>query len=236
MSEPEDLRHAVESWERAVRGWREREAEPPPTTSVPSTPVAGASAPGGRRRTPAGHILTLWAMARSLLLGHPRVSDRRGHHRRLGPGVGCFFGRHDWSEKSLRRTCKRCGRVERQGKNIYGEAHWIVDSRGAASPLLASWKGRLVVGGPIAIGTMLVAVAWPSRNAPPVDAAPPIQFAGVQWTVKADPDLIGPGPNYFAGNNVLVDDEGRLRLRIVNPNASKTQAARAKAFTIRVNV
>ncbi len=43
-----------------------------------------------------------------------------------------------------------------------------------------------------------------------------IQFSGYTWQVKASHRYVGPGPNRFSSstNNVWVDDEGRLHLRI----------------------
>jgi hypothetical protein len=44
---------------------------------------------------------------------------------------------------------------------------------------------------------------------------PTIQFSGYEWAVKAGVSL-GPGPNDFSSssNNVWVDDQGRLHLKI----------------------
>ena len=43
-----------------------------------------------------------------------------------------------------------------------------------------------------------------------------IHFSGYDWWVKTSPGLVGPGPNYFSDstNNVWLDAEGRLHLRI----------------------
>jgi hypothetical protein len=45
-----------------------------------------------------------------------------------------------------------------------------------------------------------------------------ISFSGYDWWVKAGPGLVGPGPNRFSDstNNVWLDDQGRLHLRITN--------------------
>ncbi len=44
-----------------------------------------------------------------------------------------------------------------------------------------------------------------------------ITFQGQQWLVKASRERVGPGPNYFSASpeNVFVDPDGRLHLRIV---------------------
>jgi hypothetical protein len=43
-----------------------------------------------------------------------------------------------------------------------------------------------------------------------------IGFSGYNWTVKTSAGKVGPGPNYFSNsvNNVWVDGEGRLHLKI----------------------
>jgi hypothetical protein len=45
-----------------------------------------------------------------------------------------------------------------------------------------------------------------------------IQFSGYEWKVKTSASQVGPGPNYFSdsSDNVSVDADGRLRLRITN--------------------
>jgi len=45
-----------------------------------------------------------------------------------------------------------------------------------------------------------------------------ISFSGYDWWVKTSPGLVGPGPNYFSDstNNVWLDTQGRLHLRITN--------------------
>jgi len=44
-----------------------------------------------------------------------------------------------------------------------------------------------------------------------------ITFQGQPWAVKASRERVGPGPNYFSASreNVFVDTEGRLHLKIV---------------------
>ncbi|MCG3145090.1 MAG: hypothetical protein HONDAALG_02631 [Gammaproteobacteria bacterium] len=43
-----------------------------------------------------------------------------------------------------------------------------------------------------------------------------IQFSGYEWRVKSSDKRVGPGPNYFSDGeeNVAVDDQGRLHMRI----------------------
>jgi hypothetical protein len=45
-----------------------------------------------------------------------------------------------------------------------------------------------------------------------------IAFSGLTWLVKGSRGRVGPGPNYFSDsvNNVWVDDQGRLHLRIAH--------------------
>jgi hypothetical protein len=43
-----------------------------------------------------------------------------------------------------------------------------------------------------------------------------LQFSGYDWVVKSSDRPVGPGPNYFSdgGDNVALDERGRLHLRI----------------------
>lgn len=43
-----------------------------------------------------------------------------------------------------------------------------------------------------------------------------LRFSGYDWTVKSNEGRVGPGPNYFSdsSDNVAVDAEGRLHLRV----------------------
>ncbi len=45
-----------------------------------------------------------------------------------------------------------------------------------------------------------------------------VSFSGYEWRVKSSTGLVGPGPNYFSNstNNVWVDAQGQLHLRITN--------------------
>lgn len=45
-----------------------------------------------------------------------------------------------------------------------------------------------------------------------------IQFSGYDWWVKASSDPVGPGPNYFSSstNNVWIDEQSQLHVRITN--------------------
>src|ERR1051326_1364361 len=45
-----------------------------------------------------------------------------------------------------------------------------------------------------------------------------IIFSGFNWSVKTSQGKVGPGPNYFSDstNNVWVDAQGRLHLKITN--------------------
>ena len=45
-----------------------------------------------------------------------------------------------------------------------------------------------------------------------------VSFSGYDWSVKTAPGMLGPGPNYFSDstNNVWLDAQGQLHLRIMN--------------------
>ena len=56
------------------------------------------------------------------------------------------------------------------------------------------------------------------RPAMPTPAGRLLSFAGYNWQVKSSEGQVGPGPNFFSDReeDVFVDAEGRLHLRIVN--------------------
>lgn len=49
-----------------------------------------------------------------------------------------------------------------------------------------------------------------------------ISFSGYEWAVKSSETRVGPGPNYFSdsGENVWVDEQGRLHLKITKRDGS----------------
>ena len=49
-----------------------------------------------------------------------------------------------------------------------------------------------------------------------------LQFSGYDWLVKSSQERVGPGPNYFSDStdNVSVDGQGRLHLRITQRSSS----------------
>lgn len=69
----------------------------------------------------------------------------------------------------------------------------------------------------------------PSPQAPAALSAPPpaarrIRFSGYDWWVKSSQSPVGPGPNVFHEDNVDVDADERLRLRIAYRNGRWTCA------------
>jgi hypothetical protein len=44
-------------------------------------------------------------------------------------------------------------------------------------------------------------------------------FSGYTWRTKVSSSKVGPGPNFFSQNNVSVDSQGRLHLKISNSGA-----------------
>jgi hypothetical protein len=59
--------------------------------------------------------------------------------------------------------------------------------------------------------------AAPSQNTSPLSTIPrTIKFSGYEWAVKTSVTPVGPGPNFFSdsGNNVRVDDQGSLHMKI----------------------
>ena len=69
------------------------------------------------------------------------------------------------------------------------------------------------VGGEI-LARVVVEAAEQERR----DEARTIRFSGYEWKVKSSDGRVGPGPNYFSASddNVAVDAQGRLHLRITN--------------------
>lgn len=57
------------------------------------------------------------------------------------------------------------------------------------------------------------------QDLPAKDSVATIQFSGYIWNVKSGAHY-GPGPNYWSGKNVWVDDNGFLHLKITKDSAS----------------
>jgi hypothetical protein len=73
--------------------------------------------------------------------------------------------------------------------------------------------------GPALLPTNVTAQAIASATVERVDPNVRwINFSGYDWWVKDSAGLVGPGPNYFSDstNNVWLDGQGRLHLRITN--------------------
>lgn len=106
-----------------------------------------------------------------------------------------------------------------------------------------SWSANITTGGADATATQITALLVSSNYSEPCVMGPAtlptnvtalalasatvqrydpnlrwIQFSGYDWWVKASPGLVGPGPNYFSDstNNVWLDGQGRLHLRITH--------------------
>ena len=54
-----------------------------------------------------------------------------------------------------------------------------------------------------------------------------IRFSGYDWLVKTSTVLVGPGPNYFSDDeeNVWIDDQGRLHLRLTRDSTGHWRAS-----------
>ena len=127
---------------------------------------------------------------------------------------------------------------------IFVEGWWTKPTFAAPLTPLAtdgSWSADVVTGGADQFATQFAAFLVPATFAPPLlggeqrlpqilfDNAAAYQlvarpapartltFAGHMWRVKASATPVGPGPNYFSDRpeDVWVDDQGRLHLRIV---------------------
>jgi hypothetical protein len=85
--------------------------------------------------------------------------------------------------------------------------------------LVGTNYGEPCVKGPATLPTNVTAQAIASATVERVDPNLRwINFSGYDWWVKTSSGLIGPGPNHFSDstNNVWLDAQGRLHLRITN--------------------
>src|SRR4030042_243190 len=99
-----------------------------------------------------------------------------------------------------------------------------------------TWTCQIVTGGQDSYATEVAAFLVPDTYNPPVGdgqsclpsalyAYPYVQtaryqtidFANCDWRIKVAHDVVGPGPNYFSdsGQNVWVDTNGRLHLKVM---------------------
>lgn len=74
-------------------------------------------------------------------------------------------------------------------------------------------------------GLVLAVISVAAKSEPsaamksaPVKAVRKLRFSGYEWLVKSSRDRVGPGPNYFSdsSDNVAIDAQGRLHLRITH--------------------
>jgi hypothetical protein len=106
-----------------------------------------------------------------------------------------------------------------------------------------SWTADITTGGSDELATKITALLVPATYAEPcveglaalpanvlaqalasatVEREDPsirrINFSGYDWWVKSSSNSVGPGPNYFSDstNNIWLDSQGRLHLRITN--------------------
>jgi hypothetical protein len=108
------------------------------------------------------------------------------------------------------------------------DGHWTADITTADSDTNATKTAALLVGAsynppcveglaslPASIMAQAVASVVVERDDPRVRR---LDFSGYNWWVKTSADRVGPGPNYFSDstNNVRLDAEGRLHLRITH--------------------
>ena len=85
--------------------------------------------------------------------------------------------------------------------------------------------------GAMALAASLAAGSLPPRHAEAADLVSgygrALRFAGYDWLAKTSNVLVGPGPNYFSDSpdNVWLDDQGRLHLRVARDATGQWQAA-----------
>ena len=121
-------------------------------------------------------------------------------------------------------------------KPTCGQPLTLINSNG-------SWNADITTGGSDQLATRIAALlVSPNYNLPCVEGLPALptnvyaaalasaivtrpypgprwlNFSGYDWWVKTSAGLVGPGPNYFSDstNNVWLDAQGQLHLRITN--------------------
>ena len=72
--------------------------------------------------------------------------------------------------------------------------------------------------------TTLVAAVPNVADAAQNHAPHAIVFSGYEWLAKSSRRLVGPGPNLFSEENIKIDNDGRLHLRIVRRGDRWTSA------------
>ena len=91
-------------------------------------------------------------------------------------------------------------------------AAYVVPLDTGADSIRANGEARL----PSALDQIAIAHVVTSRS-----AAATILFAGRVWLIKMTEDCVwGPGPNYFSNDNVSVDSQGRLHLKVAYVNGA----------------
>ena len=82
-------------------------------------------------------------------------------------------------------------------------------------------QNRAVAIGIVSLALVVTAAGLASARKPAPPTANTITWSGRTWEVKSSQGKVGPGPNYFssATENVSVDADGRLHLRITYRNA-----------------
>ena len=111
---------------------------------------------------------------------------------------------------------------------IQPDGRWTTDITTGGADAFATKITALVVStnyrepcvtGPPSLPASVLAQALASATVERADPAIRLlNFSGYDWWVKESPGVVGPGPNYFSAstNNVWLDAEGRLHLRITN--------------------
>ena len=111
---------------------------------------------------------------------------------------------------------------------IQPDGSWTADITTGEAAASATKITALLVGtnyaepcvmGPSALPSNVTTQALAAATVERVDSSVCwISFSGYDWWAKDSPGLIGPGPNCFSdsNNNVWLDDQGRLHLRITN--------------------
>src|SRR5437879_1596093 len=85
----------------------------------------------------------------------------------------------------------------------------ILQRRIVVNPLMPAFKRVVVL---VGIGLWVINAAAQATDEETQGES--ISFSGFEWKVKSSLKRVGPGPNYFSKENVWIDAQGRLHLKI----------------------
>lgn len=137
--------------------------------------------------------------------------------RRFTPlWVLCLIGRHAWTIELPIRLCRRCNQTERENRNTQGDSWWALEN---FNPVMRRWRRVFLIialmVGLVTLGFLVVQMLENPEPAPSqIINSPIIAFSKFLWTPRESQQLQGPGPNYFSRENIYLDEQGHLHLKV----------------------